>query len=142
MKRFIIITAFSLIVISVYAQVKSEVSYDSKSKQITLIVTNMFDSKIILSPPAPGFDSNACWYKVTWKDARQQIISSYEGYIYGDSMGCYMPAKSTRTFYINMKNENKRVNKIEVLFHIEARVRGDKTYFTWKDQEFIKVYAY
>lgn len=147
MKHLIFIALFSLINISVYAQVRTEVSYDSKSKQFSVKITNDFDRMVVLSPMSEIEPEKACIYWITWKGDNYNILKTRSDYVYIPITVCRIPAKESRTFIIDAKVSSNKVKYVEILVHTEVYLYDKKTNKidrenTWKDKDFTKLYEY
>ena len=132
-----------LFVLHVTAQIKTDVSYNKETKELTLTFTNHLNENIYLSPKVPDdpFAKDLCWFERWWKDQDSIVVSHcYPDPIYGYRRCCYIASKGKRAFKFNMKNNKPTVKYIEIFFHLEIHTRG-KNNFHWKE-EFTKVFEY
>lgn len=139
MKHFIFIALFLLINISVYAQVKTEISYNSKDKKMTLTITNLFSETIFLSPIHPESQSMEAttWYRISWKNSNQDTLYTYSRYI--DEVKSFaVPSKKTRTVSLNLKSSKISVRTISIFLHIGGRLKGEE----WVGEDITKTYEY
>ncbi len=93
MKHFIFIALFLLINISVHAQVRTEVNYDSKNKQFSLKFINDFDRMVVLSPVSEIGPEKACIYWITWQDDNHNALNTHFDYVFIPITACHIPAK-------------------------------------------------
>ncbi len=147
MKHLIFIALFSLINISVYAQVRTEVNYDSKSKQFSLKFINDFDRMVVLSPVSEIEPEKACIYWITWQDDNHNALKTHSDYVFIPITVCRIPAKKSRTFVVDAEVTGNKVKYVEIRIHTEVYLYDKKTNKidrknTWKDKDFTKIYEY
>lgn len=143
MRTLYLFLFFSLLSLPTFAQIQWEVSYNQENKEATLKITNELNNNIYLSPRMPDdpFSKDFCWYETRWKDKSGNIVDHWiPAMIYGPKMGCYIKAKDTRFFVLDLKSNISSAKSVEVFFHLEIHTRG-KDPIQWKE-EFTKTFEY
>lgn len=128
------------------AQVSTEVSYDKDTKELTLTLTNHYDTYLFLSPKFTHdcLDTSFCWYEVWWKDKDSSIVAHrVADQIYGPRrIDSFIEPKETNSYKFNLKNKSPKVKWVEIHFNIETRTLNKQNKVERWKKEITKVYEY
>ena len=141
MKTLWSLTLLLIMCLPLTAQVRSEVSYNQDTKELTLLFTNELDEFIYLSPLnyLDPLATDLCWYEVWWKNQESKSILHRVPEAIFKSKAFGLPAKASHKFKIDLKTNKTDIKYVEIFFHIEIHTYGNQ--FRWKE-EFTKTFEY
>ncbi len=126
----IIFLGFSLVA---KIQVIAELSFDTKTKILSVDLENKYDKVFYLFPRMGEDDKSATYYVIEYKDNQEKILYSFSTYVFSLDPSFmrerFLFPKETRNYKLDL-NTTKATNihSVEVKLHIHARHL--KTLFT------------
>lgn len=130
MKNLLLVIVLGLS-LGIKAQIVSELSFEDKTKSISLSLKNEYDELVALYPPQGGDDKKGTYFIVNYRDSTDKVLYSFSTYVFEENRGFrVLLPKNKQTYILDLTTKRipKSTYSVEIKVHIEVR-NSRKTLF-------------